>query len=238
MSGSNYYEYQAQARGLLTASSVDSLAKDVAPVYRRLLSKWLPEMGDAAIYEVACGPGIMLRHLRAEGYTNLAGSDFSPCQIDLAREAGLPVTLADSLSQLKLCPPASWDCLIAIDFIEHLPKETLVDFLAESYRTLKPGGRLILRAPNGDSPFCGRNLFNDITHIWAYTSIAARALLQMAGFRHVEFADESLASIREQRWLKVPLMKFSQTALRALIRMATREQIQWLSPSIFICASK
>ena len=97
---------------------------------------------------------------------------------------------------------------------------------------------MILRAPNGDSPFAGRNLFNDITHVWAYTSIATRALLQMAGFGRVEFADESSAMIERHRWLKVPLMKCSQALLRFLIRAATRENIKYLSPSIYVAAWK
>src|SRR5438093_9616198 len=130
----------------------------------------------------------MLRFWKQQGYTDIAGSDSSACQIDLAKSAGLSVLRGDSLAELQAHPDNRWDCLFAIDFIEHLPKDKLIDFLAQSWRTLKPGGCLILRAPNGDSPLVGRNLFNDITHFWAYTSIATRALLGMAGFTRVQFA--------------------------------------------------
>jgi SAM-dependent methyltransferase len=148
------------------------------------------------------------------------------------------VVLGDSLQQLNHCPAETWDCLIAIDFIEHLPKDVLLQFLAESRRVLKPGGCLILRAPNGDSPFVGRNLFNDITHYWAYTTIATQALLEMNGFRKVEFVDESLPSLQRGRWLKVPLMKLAQSILRFVIRSATREHVRYQSPSIYIAAWK
>lgn len=238
MNGNAYYHYQATARGLNTHADVEALTDRHAPMYRQLLAGWLPARRDAAIYEVACGPGILLRYLRREGYTQLAGSDLSDCQIALAQAAGLPVVKADSLAELKRQPADSWDCLFAIDFIEHLPKDVLIDFLAESQRTLKPGGRLILRAPNGDSPFVGRNLFNDITHFWAYTTVAMQALLQMAGFADVAFADESCASLQKQRWLKAPLLRLAQTTLRGLIRAATREDIRWLNPSIYVCATK
>lgn len=180
----------------------------------------------------------MLRYLKRAGYTHLAGSDSSQPQIDLARSAGLEVVLGDSLEELKKHSQKTWDCLIAIDFIEHLPKDVLIRFLEESHRTLASGGRLIMRAPNGDSPFVGRNLFNDITHVWAYTTIATRVLLQMAGFQRVEFVDESLAMLERHRWLKVPLMKFSQRLLRMVIRAAVREEIRYLNPSIYICAWK
>lgn len=238
MNGGAYYEYQAVARSLNSREDVDRLAREMAPTYDRLLNRWLPSGRTAAIYEVACGPGILLRYLKTLGYDNLGGSDSSKCQIDLARSAALPVRLADSLEELRAAPAGSWDCLLAIDFIEHLPKDILIEFLSVTHRVLKPGGVLILRAPNGDSPFVGRNLFNDITHVWAYTSVASRALLQMAGFQRIEFADESLASIRRQRWLKVPAMKLAQGILRRLIRWATREEIHCLSPSIYIAAWK
>lgn len=238
MNGAAYYAYQATARGLRTSADVEALTNFMASTYRRLLSGWLPTDRSAAIYEVACGPGVMLRYLKGAGYTNVSGSDSSAEQIELARSAGLAVLQADSLQELETHEENRWDCLIAIDFIEHLPKDMLIRFLALGQRKLKPGGCLILRAPNGDSPLVGRNLFNDITHFWAYTSIATRALLGMAGFMRVELADESVAALERQRWLKVPLMKVSQRLLRLLLRAATRENVEYLSPSIYVAAWK
>ena len=42
--------------------------------------------------------------------------------------------------------------LIAIDFIEHISKDDMMELLRHSRRVLSPGGRLVLRYPNGDSP--------------------------------------------------------------------------------------
>ena len=238
MSGEAAYDYQAIARGLRNPADVEALTDEMAPAYRHILTGWLPANLDAPIYEMACGPGVMLVYLKRLGYTNISGSDSSACQIDLARAAGLDVKLANSIDELEAHPDARWDCLIAIDFIEHLPKDVLIRFMALALRKLKPGGRLILRAPNGDSPFVGRNLFGGITHIWAYTTGEARGLLRMAGFSRVEFAEESLAMIQRQRWIKVPLMKLAQAFLRGLIQAATREQISLLAPSYFAVAWK
>jgi 2-polyprenyl-3-methyl-5-hydroxy-6-metoxy-1,4-benzoquinol methylase len=234
----SYYRYQATARGLTSAQAVEGLTNSMALVYRRLLARWLPSDRQAEIYEVACGPGIMLRYLRSLGYARLGGSDAAASQIELARAAGLPVTFGDSLKEIKGEAAQRWDCLIAIDFIEHLPKDVLVEFFFECHRTLRTNGCLIMRAPNGDSPLVGRNVFNDITHYWAYTTIATEALLKMAGFQRVEFADESLASIQKHRWIKVPLMKCAQAVVRAVIRSATREDIRYLNSSIYIAAWK
>jgi 2-polyprenyl-3-methyl-5-hydroxy-6-metoxy-1,4-benzoquinol methylase len=210
----------------------------MAVTYDRLLLPWLPSDRKAEIYEVACGPGIILRYLRRHGYVQFSGSDSSASQIKLAQMTGLPAVLGDSIQEVKRRPAESWDCLIAIDFIEHLPKDVMLGFFAESHRTLKKDGCLILRAPNGDSPLVGRNLFNDITHVWGYTTVATRALLNMTGFRRIEFADESLAGILRHRWIKAPLMRCSQALLRILIQSATREQVEFFGPSIYVAAWK
>jgi SAM-dependent methyltransferase len=238
MSGEAAYEYQAIARGLRTPSDVEALVDYIAPAYRHLLPRWLPSNRDAAIYETACGPGIMLSYLKRAGYTNASGSDSSACQIELARAAHLNVKLADSIAELEIFPDDYLDCLIAIDFIEHLPKDVLIRFFELAYRKLKRKSSLILRAPNGDSPFVGRNLFGGITHVWAYTAGETRALLQMAGFGMVEFGEEGLALVRRQRWIRVPLMRLANAFLRALIYAATKEKIEFLAPSLYTAAWK
>jgi len=239
MNGEAAYAYQATARGLRTVADVEALVDFMAPAYRKLVSRWFPSDRTAAIYEAACGPGIMLRYLKREGYTNLCGSDSSECQIDLARAAGLDVKLADSVAELEKHPDNKWDRIIGVDFVEHLPKDVLLRFYSLAFRKLKPGGGLILRAPNGDSPLVGRNLFGGITHVWAYTAGETRGLLQMAGFAKVEFAEfESRALGRWPSWIKVPIMTLSHALLRKLIHAATREDIEFLASSIYTAGWK
>ena len=233
-----YYNFQAKARGL---NSVDDVMKVVAEntiLYDSLVLPWLPTKKDAYILEVACGPGIFLHWLKKRGYSNAIGSDSSSVQIDLARQGELSVVLRDALEHLRSCEPNSFDCVIALDFYEHLPKEILLDFMYEAERVIRHGGNLILRGPNGDSPLVGRALYNDITHVTALTSTAFNALLTMTGFIKTEFKDDTLASIRNQRWLRVPLAWIAQWLFRNLIRASTRENIRCLSSSMFLCAWK
>ena len=117
MSGESYYNYQARARGLNSVADVEVATDYMDACYRQLLGNWLPGDRSAAIYEVACGPGIMLRYLLRAGYHNISGSDLSACQIDLARASGLRATQADSIQELEKDADGIWDCLIAIDFI-------------------------------------------------------------------------------------------------------------------------
>ena len=233
-----YYNYQTEARGLTSPEDVVKLCDSMSTVWIRLTTEWLPENKNSAIYEVGCGPGAFLLFLKRLGYTNVCGSDLSQNQVNLAVANGFNAKLADSILELESFPPETFDCLIGIDFIEHISKDDVMKFLKHASRVLRKNGTLILRMPNGDSPFVGRNLFNDITHQWAYTTVAIQALLIVSGFNKVSFADESQASVNCCRCVKIPLMKIAQCVFKFLTRMATREQIQYLSPSIFVFAQK
>jgi SAM-dependent methyltransferase len=132
----------------------------------------------------------------------------------------------------------SIDCLIAMDFYEHLPKELLLDFLSEANRILKKGGCLVIRGPNGGSPFLGRALFNDITHFWCLTPIAFTSLFEMFGFKKTEYRDDTLASINKYRLFLVPLSWLAQQLVKKIIRLAIKEKIECLAPSFYICTWK
>src|SRR5688572_33050840 len=100
MNGQAYYAYQSMARGLTSTAAVEAEVDAVSQVYRHILPPWLPDDRGAAIYEVACGTGIMLRYLKRQGFTRISGSDSAPGQIELARAGGLNVVQADSLQEL------------------------------------------------------------------------------------------------------------------------------------------
>lgn len=238
MNAEEYYTYQAKARSLHTFSDVENQAVLKARIYDRILLKWLPPNKKASIYEVACGPGMFIKWLMSHGYENISGSDSSEAQITLAQAGNLPVTLADSLKELAAMPDGSKECIVGLDFYEHLPKEVMLDFFKTAFRVLSPSGVLILRGPNGDSPVIGRSLFNDITHHWALTSVAFNALLQMFGFKRIYFADDALASLERYRFVKLPITWASQLVLKFIIRSSTRENIKCLSASFFIIAKK
>lgn len=234
----DYYSYQAKARGVRSVQDVKRIAEEKAYVYERIVLPWLPSESNAVIAEIACGHGSFLYWLKQRGYENVTGIDSSPEQIDFARQTGVKVARMDFNEWLVKQAAGSQNALVAIDLIEHISKDSFMDFLKESSRVLSSGGRLLLRYPNGDSPLVGRNLFNDITHIWTYTTNCLETLGRMHGFSQFRFADESSLAIRDIRWLKVPLCKLSTAVLRFLVRAATKERVEYWSPNIWACLVK
>jgi hypothetical protein len=100
-----------------------------------------------------------------------------------------------------------------------------LDFLQLCQKALRPGGKLILQGPNADSPLVGRNLFNDITHFWAYTSVSLKALFGMFGLKIVASQDDVIEGLYHRRAMKVPVARLARWILRSLFTAASREHV-------------
>jgi 2-polyprenyl-3-methyl-5-hydroxy-6-metoxy-1,4-benzoquinol methylase len=235
MSHLAYYDYQATARGVGGAKDVARGAQEKAFIYERLVRRWLPARSDAKIAELACGHGSFLFWLIQEGYTNVVGIDSSPEQTGLAASTGAQVQTQDAMEWLGRQNDSTYDTLVAIDFIEHISKDDMMALLKLGQQKLRPGGRMILRYPNADSPLVGLNLFNDITHIWTYTTNCLNALAKMHGFALTEFADEGWRVARDRRWIKLPIARLSEAVLQFLFRSVSRERVFFWSSSIWAC---
>lgn len=81
----------------------------------------------------------------------------------------------------------SVDAIAAVDFTEHLDDAMLVPTLAEAYRIIRPGGRLVIYTPNPAHLFeqlKKRNIIlkEDVSHIGLRTMSEYCTLLKNAGF--------------------------------------------------------
>lgn len=238
MSHLAYYDYQATARGVHGAQDVARVAHEKAFIYERLVGPWLPAQADAKIAELACGHGSFLFWLKQKGYDKVIGIDSSPEQTELAASTGAQVETQDALDWLARQDDSTYDVLVAIDFIEHISKDDVMALLKLGQRKLRPGGRMVLRYPNGDSPLVGLNLFNDITHVWTYTTNCLNSLATMHGFARTEFADEGWRVTRDHRWIKLPISYLSQAILCFLFQAVSRQRLHFWSSSIWACLER
>ena len=119
---------------------------------------------DAPIVDIGCGRGEWLEVLRDAGY-RARGIDSNQVFVQTCRAKGLDVTEGDAFEVLKQMPDASVAGVTSIHLIEHLGFESLIDFLDESHRILRPGGILIMETPNPENVLVGSNWFYmDPTH--------------------------------------------------------------------------
>lgn len=187
-----------------------------------LIQKHFPPDHDATVFDLGCGHGAIIHFARKAGYSNIRGIDGSPEQVAAAAQLGINgVVEGDLLDTLVGLPDASQDCVITFDVIEHFTHDELIGLVDEVHRVLKPGGRWIIHAPNGESPFCGRMRYWDLTHELAFTRNSIAQLLYSSNFSNVRsYEDEPIphgvkSSIRWVIW------KGFRTLLRLYIAVET-----------------
>lgn len=90
--------------------------------------------------EIGCGRGFLTRDLSERG-VQINGTDANPHAIENAVTDRVRQMSADALG----FPPHSFDAVIAVHVIEHMPDLAVV--LAEISRVLKPGGKALFIYP-------------------------------------------------------------------------------------------
>jgi len=126
------------------ATFLDEL--DGKPQDRAMLRDFIDATTDP-IADLGCGPGQVGRFVRSRGRT-VVGVDVSA---EMARLASrhLDGALVSDLRHLPFAG-ASLGGVVAFYSLIHLPREELRVALAEIYRVLRPGGRLLLSAHEGE----------------------------------------------------------------------------------------
>ena len=133
------------------------------------IRQWVSE---GRVLELGCGAQKTVPHA--------VGVDLVPRgAMSYRREASVAEVVADVSSALPF-EDASADCLIARHIFEHVVAP--VEALQSWHRVLKPGGRLIVAAPNED---LAPGIPMDVTHKHAWNPDGFRTLAELCGFRQV-----------------------------------------------------
>ncbi len=218
-------------------ATVESMAYD-AKVFRRRFGPLLPPDRQAAVFEVGAGAGSFLKFLAEEGYVHAEGLEQDAVQVAMGARLGV-VNLRQGDAREKLAASKSaFDCVVAIDVIEHLRKDELFGFLDDARRALKPGGVLLWRAPNADGPFFGRMRYGDLTHENAFTRHSAWQLMRAAGFVDVEVAAEEPIVTGARSALRFLLWKLCSAAARVYLFAESYESGSLLTANLIVRARK
>lgn len=107
---------------------------------------------DDVLLELGCAAGEHTLRL-APMVGQAIGLDFSADAIRLARaEAASAGSRAEfrqgDAADLSEFPEASVDKVLALDLVEHMTDDSLRGMLAEAWRVLRPGGRLVIYTPS------------------------------------------------------------------------------------------
>lgn len=154
---------------------------------KRKLQVYVPRMRNCSpVADLGCGRGEFLDLLREDGGEGI-GVEANPELAAIVARKGHRSYSGDLFSFLAEQEPESLGGIFCAHVIEHMPAESLARLIAESYRTLRPGGMLALETPN---PAClaifATYFYLDSTHVRPVPSELTRYLLEESGFTKIE----------------------------------------------------
>jgi 2-polyprenyl-3-methyl-5-hydroxy-6-metoxy-1,4-benzoquinol methylase len=209
-----------------------------AKVHAKTFGALIPSRVDSKIFEVGCGSGSFLFYLNQAGYSNTAGMDPDKGSIEAAKSMGIAEAVqGDAFGHLAKSP-GSYDCVVAIDVMEHLTKDELFEKLDVVLAALKPGGTFIWRSPNADGPFFGRVRYGDLTHELAFTKHSAWQLMKVAGFSDVEVYPENPIVTGARSLLRAVLWKLFALKAKLYLFAESYAQDSLLTANLIVRAKK
>jgi 2-polyprenyl-3-methyl-5-hydroxy-6-metoxy-1,4-benzoquinol methylase len=152
------------------------------PAIRHTLKKHLPQRG-GKLLDAGCGTGDWLIEAAQLGWDELCGIERKAESAAIAKERTTAVIIHDDIQRaVNGMPEAEWDAILAIDILEHLPKDQVQSVLAGFRRILRPGGVLTGRVPNAEGIFGMAERYGDDEHEQAFEKQRLYKMLERAGF--------------------------------------------------------
>jgi 2-polyprenyl-3-methyl-5-hydroxy-6-metoxy-1,4-benzoquinol methylase len=151
------------------------------PVFRKHFLPLLPIDRGARILDLGCGYGEFLYFLQRSGYANASGVDLSDRQLEVGRSLGVSNLQRGDAATVLAGSRGEFDFISAIDVLEHVPKNRVVELLDTIYAGLRPGGRFVCQVPNL-AAFYSPLFYMDFTHETPFTAPSLKQALQLARF--------------------------------------------------------
>ncbi|MBN1878948.1 class I SAM-dependent methyltransferase [bacterium] len=168
-----YYLFETQGRGS------ESFIREKQAEYLSFFKDNVP------VLDIGCGRGEFLELLKNDHIPS-RGIDSNPDMVEICKNKGLEVVCSETLQYLKACDPNTLGGIFAGQVIEHLPARLIHQWLQEAFKSLKPGGVLILETINAASPYALLNhYYKDPTHHPPIHPETYKFFVEIAGFDKV-----------------------------------------------------
>lgn len=138
------------------------------------------------VLEIGAGRG-ELQRLFKESKINSYGIEYDRAMAEFAKERGSDVQVGDGIAHLESLADGSLGGVIAIQVIEHLPREKLAKLLKLSREKVAKGGKIIFETINSESMVAlTHHYFRDPTHVSPLHPETMRFMLELAGLKVLE----------------------------------------------------
>ncbi|MDX1412269.1 MAG: class I SAM-dependent methyltransferase, partial [Nitrospirales bacterium] len=119
-----YQRYISTHFGAIREISLQACENQVE-IFRSYFKKHLPKNTQAKVLDLGCGFGSFLYFLRKEGFQDVHGVEISTEQVAAAKSIGIPNMSCNDIIDYLKDNPESFDCVVALDVIEHFPKSEI-----------------------------------------------------------------------------------------------------------------
>lgn len=116
----------------------------------------------ADVFEIGFGSGKFLQWAIDRG-ARVRASEVNPVLLKAAESRSIEV-IGANIQDFAQRFSGHFDTIVALDVFEHLTFDTVRTYLLAAEQLLKPGGQILLRFPNAQSPFGLSQQYGDITH--------------------------------------------------------------------------
>lgn len=163
----------------------------------------LPSNKSARILDVGCGMGFAMMALQHLGYGEVTGVESDLKQAESCRAKGLRVDLSADTTAYLNERQGSFETILALDLIEHIPVGEQLAFGSALCSALVPGGTLICTVPNANSTLASRYRYICWTHTSSFTEHSLDFLLYNAGFSQIEVTGYDVIQKPRFAWLPI-----------------------------------
>ena len=115
--------------------SLEHLEQEVQ-IFKSYYMRFLPKSKSAKILDIGCGYGPLLHFLKVTGFREVFGVDISLEQIERARSLGIQEVECADIREFLKDRKGEYDCIFALDVLEHFPKSEAFEFLEQVSRAL------------------------------------------------------------------------------------------------------
>lgn len=165
----SYFEFESTFRG------PEMRVSDTQRTYLPLLREQDP------VLDVGFGRGELLDLLRDAGIA-ARGVDMDAGMVDHVRAKGHDVALGDVNEYLRGLEPGTLGAIVALEVVEHMPFEALMEFLKLSHSRLRKDGLLLFETVNPHAVHAMKAFWVDLTHQHPIFPEVALELCRISGF--------------------------------------------------------
>jgi 2-polyprenyl-3-methyl-5-hydroxy-6-metoxy-1,4-benzoquinol methylase len=155
----------------------------------RKLSGWLPQKGQSVL-DIGCGGGELLYLFKKSGIHDLTGVNLCEAELKKAKEKIDAKFYCQNVLDFFYDNQRKYDWIYALNFIEHLDDDELLQVMNQASLHLKPTGNIVVIIPNALSPFAGQTRYWDLTHQRSFTPSSLRQLSKLCNLSdNLEFKE-------------------------------------------------